>query len=75
MWLALYAPAATPKEVVSRVSAEVARFMAMPATIEAFAKLGHETDAGGPEVVRQRIVSEQKAFAPAVRAAGVGNGK
>ncbi len=75
VWLALYAPAATPKEVVSRVSAEVARFMAMPATIEAFAKLGHETDAGGPEVVRQRIVSEQKAFAPAVRAAGVGNGK
>lgn len=75
VWLGLYAPAGTPKEVVARVSGEVSRYMASAAAREEFTKLGHETDGGGPEVVRQRIVHEQKAFAPAVRAAGVGNGK
>ena len=54
----------TPPEIVTRVAAELGRFMALPATREAFAKLGHETGSGGPDVVRQRIVNEQKAFAP-----------
>ena len=46
---------------------------ARSAAKEAFTKLGHEADAGGGEAVRQRIVIEQKAFAPAAKAAGLGN--
>jgi len=75
VWLGMYAPAKTPPDIMARVAAELGRFMALPATREAFAKLGHETGAGGPDVVRQRIVNEQKAFAPAVRAAGLSNAK
>lgn len=75
VWLALYAPARTPPAIVARLSSELSRFIASPAAREAFAKLGHETDAGGAEVVRQRIVNEQKAFVPAVRAAGLSNAK
>jgi tripartite-type tricarboxylate transporter receptor subunit TctC len=75
VWLAMYAPAKTPREIVARLSSELSRFIASPAARDAFAKLGHETDAGGMEVVRQRIVNEQKAFVPAVRAAGLSNEK
>ena len=41
-------------------------------TDEAFAKLGHEADGSSGEVVRQRIVAEQAAFAGAAKAAGLG---
>lgn len=75
VWLGLYAPAKTPPEIVTRLATELGRFLALPATREAFAKLGHELGTGGPDAVRQRIVNEQKAFAPAVRAAGLSNAK
>lgn len=72
IWLALYAPAKTPAPVLARVSSELSKYLATPAAKEAFTKLGHEADAGGGEVVRQRIVNEQRAFAPAAKAAGLG---
>jgi tripartite-type tricarboxylate transporter receptor subunit TctC len=75
VWLALYAPAKTPPAVLQRLSGELAKFLNTPAAREAFAKLGHESDAAGPDVVRQRIVAEQKAFAPAVKAAGLASPK
>jgi tripartite-type tricarboxylate transporter receptor subunit TctC len=75
VWLALYAPAKTPRNVLNRVGAELSRFLATPAAREAFAKLGHEADAGSGEVVRKRIEAEQKSFAAAVRSAGLGQGQ
>jgi tripartite-type tricarboxylate transporter receptor subunit TctC len=71
VWLALYAPAGTPAGVLKRLSGELEKALSTPATREAFAKLGHESDFVGPEAIRQRIQAEQKAFAPAVRAAGL----
>jgi tripartite-type tricarboxylate transporter receptor subunit TctC len=72
IWLALYAPARTPAAVVNRVGGELAKYRATPAAREAFAKIGHESDGASGEVVRQRIAVEQKAFAPAAKAAGLG---
>jgi tripartite-type tricarboxylate transporter receptor subunit TctC len=72
IWLGLYAPAKTPPAVLQRLGAEVARYLATPAAKDAFAKLGHEADAGGADVVRQRIAAEQKSFAPVAKAAGLG---
>jgi hypothetical protein len=43
----------------------------MPSTKEAFSKLGHESDSGGSEVVRQRIETELKAMLPVVKSAGL----
>jgi tripartite-type tricarboxylate transporter receptor subunit TctC len=71
VWLALYAPAKTPPEILSRLSRELEKALAAPAMREAFAKLGHESDFASPDTIRQRIRSEQKAFEPAVRAAGL----
>jgi tripartite-type tricarboxylate transporter receptor subunit TctC len=75
IWLGLYAPAKTPPAVINKVSAELGKYLASPAAREDFAKLGHEADAGNGDVVRQRIIEEQKTFAAAVRAAGLGNAK
>jgi tripartite-type tricarboxylate transporter receptor subunit TctC len=72
IWLGLYAPAGTPPAVLQRLSAEVSRYLASPAAKEAFAKLGHEADPGGADVVRQRITNELKAYAPVAKAAGLG---
>lgn len=75
IWLGLYAPAKTPKAIVDRLSAELSRYLATPAAREAFAKLGQEADADNGSVVRSRIVAEQKAFEPVVRAAGLAAAK
>ena len=71
IWLALYAPAKTPASIVNRVSQELKKFLDMPSTKEAFSKLGHESDSGGSEVVRQRIETELKAMLPVVKSAGL----
>lgn len=71
VWLGLYAPAKTPPAILTRLSAELNKALAQPATREAFAKLGHESDTASPEAIRERIRAEQKAFAPAVKAAGL----
>jgi tripartite-type tricarboxylate transporter receptor subunit TctC len=69
IWLALYAPAKTPKDIVARVGNELSKYLATPAAREALARIGNEPDTGNGEVVRARIVSEQKTFAPAAKAA------
>ena len=74
-WLAVFAPAKTPPEIVTRIANELNRLGASPAGREAFAKLGHESYTGNGDAVRKRLLEEQKSFAPAVRAAGLSNGK
>jgi len=71
IWLALYAPAKTPAPILARMGQEVKKFLDMPATREAFGKLGHESDSSGAEVVRQRIESELKTMLPVVKSAGL----
>lgn len=71
VWLALYAPSKTPRPVLDRLSAELDKVLSNPAVREAFAKLGHDADYVAPDLIRKRIQAEQKAFVPAVRAAGL----
>ncbi|MGA0571486.1 Bug family tripartite tricarboxylate transporter substrate binding protein [Variovorax sp. VNK109] len=71
VWLALYAPAKTPRAVLDKLSAELNKVLSNPAARDAFAKLGHDSEYASPDVIRKRIQTEQKAFAPAVRAAGL----
>lgn len=73
IWLALYAPAKTPSNIVTRLGQEVKKYLEVPSTREAFGKLGHESDSTGPEVVRQRIESELKLMLPVVKSAGLLN--
>jgi tripartite-type tricarboxylate transporter receptor subunit TctC len=71
VWLGLYAPAKTPHEIVTRLTTALNTVLATPAIRDEFAKLGQDASYAGPDAARQRIVAEQKAFAPAARAANL----
>jgi tripartite-type tricarboxylate transporter receptor subunit TctC len=71
VWFGLYAPAKTPADIIAKLNAEARKYLGSAEAKEAYGKVGHETAASSPEAVRSRIQSEQKAFAKAVKDAGV----
>ena len=71
VWFALYAPAKTPLDIVARLNAEARRYLGSAEAKEAYGKVGHEPAPSTDEAVRTRIVAEQKAFAKAVKDAGL----
>ncbi|GMV02277.1 MAG: hypothetical protein AMXMBFR52_19330 [Burkholderiales bacterium] len=71
IWLALFAPAGTPQPVIDTLGKAMRAYLGSPEARAAYGKLGHEADASDGPAVRQRIVAEQKAFAPAAVAAGL----
>jgi tripartite-type tricarboxylate transporter receptor subunit TctC len=71
VWLGLYAPAKTPHEIVTKLTTALNTVLATPAMRDEFAKLGQDASYADPDAARQRIVAEQKAFAPAARAANL----
>ena len=70
-WNGLAAPAATPKEVVSRVQTEVARVLRMPDIKERFLKDGIEPVGSTPEQFAAHIRSERAKWEKAVDRAGL----
>jgi tripartite-type tricarboxylate transporter receptor subunit TctC len=48
-WLSLAAPAKTPKEIVARLNAEIAKILAAPATREKLESIGFEVTPGTPQ--------------------------
>ncbi len=73
IWFAMFAPARTPTEIVARVSDAMRKYLSSPEGREAFAQIGHEAYPAGGDVIAKRIVDEQKAYAPVVKAAGLKN--
>jgi tripartite-type tricarboxylate transporter receptor subunit TctC len=71
VWFGLFAPAKTPADILAKLNAEARKYLNSPEAKEAYGKVGHEPLYSSPEAVRARITAEQKAFAPAVKAAGV----
>ncbi len=69
VWFGLFAPARTPADIIARLNEETRKYLASPAAKEAYGKVGHETLHSSPEAVSNRIASEQKSFAGAVKAA------
>jgi tripartite-type tricarboxylate transporter receptor subunit TctC len=71
VWFGLFAPAKTAPDIVARLNAEARKYLESPAAKEAYGKVGHEPVYSSPDTVRARIVQEQKAFAKAVKDAGL----
>ena len=71
VWFGLFAPAKTPVEIIARLNAEAVKYLSSPAAKEAFGKVGHEPLHSSPDAVRNRIATEQKTFAKAVRDANL----
>jgi tripartite-type tricarboxylate transporter receptor subunit TctC len=70
-WFALVAPAATPREIVGRLNAEVARLVSRPDTRQRFADLGMTIDVGTPDAVDRYIKSEIVKWSKVVKEADI----
>ena len=68
-WYGLLAPAATPKTIIARVSAEATKALGLPDVVRALSSQGAEPVGGTPEEFAAFIKSEIDKWAQLVRAA------
>jgi tripartite-type tricarboxylate transporter receptor subunit TctC len=69
-WFGLLAPARTPRPVIERINAEVAKLLANPAILERLAAQGVEPRALTPEAFEKLLREDYAAMAKVVKAVG-----
>ena len=69
-WLGLLAPAATPRDIVDRMNAEIGRQLRNPEVAERLAKQGIETRALTPEQMNKMMAVDYERMANVVKIAG-----
>jgi tripartite-type tricarboxylate transporter receptor subunit TctC len=69
-WYGIFAPIKTPKSIVAKLSAEIARLLATPETRGSLAKIGVTVLGGSPEEVAAFIKREDAKWAKAIRDSG-----
>ncbi len=70
-WFGVLAPAGTPKEVVSRLNAEIVKIAGSPEFRKRMEEIGAETTAGTPEQMARQIADDTAKFARLVKEAKV----
>ena len=74
-WIALFAPAGTPDDVVAKLRTTLRAYIETDKAREGIGRLGWTADASGGETVHRRIVEEQKVFQAVLKGAGLGKSK
>jgi tripartite-type tricarboxylate transporter receptor subunit TctC len=69
-WFGLYAPAATPKDIVTKLNADVNRVLQLPEVREKFAGLGAESMPMGTDQFALHLRAEIAKFAKAIKDSG-----
>jgi tripartite-type tricarboxylate transporter receptor subunit TctC len=70
-WNGISAPARTPREIVTRINADVARVLQMPDVIEKFRNEGAEPAAMAPEQFAAFVRSEIAKWGKVIRLANI----
>ena len=70
-WFGLFAPAATPKDVIARVSADTVAALQSPDLRDRFAAVGAEPVGSTPEQFLERVRTDTARWAEIIKAAGV----
>ena len=70
-WNALYAPKGTPKAIVDRINAEIAKILAQPETRQRLLQIGFEPAGGTPEELAAFEKRERSKWGPLIKAAGL----
>ena len=70
-WWSMMTPKGTPRPIIDRLNAEVAKIMKLPDVQERYASLGVFTAHTTPEAVIDRIKADTPEFGKVLRAAGV----
>jgi tripartite-type tricarboxylate transporter receptor subunit TctC len=71
VWLALLAPAGTPRDIVNRLNSEIARLMESPETRKSLYDAGVEVSLSTPEALSDYMVKEMERWGRVVRETGV----
>ena len=71
VWLALLAPAGTPKDIVTRLNAEIAKVMSAPDTKKALYDAGVEPTPSTPEAMSEYMVNEMERWGKVVKETGI----
>lgn len=71
VWLALLAPAGTPRDVVMKLNTEIAKLMATPDTKKALFDAGVEVTPSSPEAMTAYMVQELERWGKVVKDTGV----
>ncbi|MBI2962023.1 MAG: tripartite tricarboxylate transporter substrate binding protein [Betaproteobacteria bacterium] len=70
-WVGLFAPAGTPREIISRVHAEVVRILAMPEVRERILSMGNEPVGSTPEEFDARFKADLARYARLIKEARI----
>jgi len=70
IWTGMFAPSATPREIIIRLHAELVRIIALPEVREGFAKVGADPITNTPEQFSAFVKSELAKWARVVKASG-----
>ncbi len=71
LWFVLLAPAATPREIIARLNAEVVKLAAAPDYRAQLEKLGFEPFTGSPEQCAAFLKAELDRWGKVIKAAGI----
>ena len=74
-WTAFFAPAATPKPAVDRLSAEIMKSLKKPETVAALDKIGFTIDLRSPEEFRPYQIEEIQVWTNVAKQAGIKAGE
>jgi len=70
-WVGVLAPAGTPKDIVAKLNAEIAKAVDTPEVRERFAKIGAVPTPMSAEQFDAQILTEAKELGPIMKAAGI----
>jgi tripartite-type tricarboxylate transporter receptor subunit TctC len=70
-WNAMYAPRGTPKDIVDRLNAEIAKILALPETRQRLMQIGLEATSGTPAQLAAFEKQERAKWGPLIKAAGL----
>jgi tripartite-type tricarboxylate transporter receptor subunit TctC len=71
VWYGMFAPAATPRDIVTRLSRELVKALKAPDTREQLASQGVDPWPGTPEQLGELLRSDIERYATIVRSAGL----
>jgi tripartite-type tricarboxylate transporter receptor subunit TctC len=70
-WQGVFAPAQTPKAIMTRLHAEIAKAVKMPKVREFIQTSGYDPDDSGPDAFRKLIEEDFRRYAEVIRVAGI----
>lgn len=70
-WQGIFVPAQTPKAIIMRLHAEIAKAVKVPKVREFLQTSGYDPDDSGPDAFRKMIEEDFRRYAEVIRAAGI----